>query len=363
MITGEPALSDQRARWNRLRLLGEGVTRVLNVDGFVLVEEGRAASTFPGLTVNTTTLHTPKHVSWATEGPFVFGGVLPQHRSTVEEQLRLGAVAIGEIGPGIDHHWIDYKLIAEGSRRAGHGDVRPEVARSLRLAAEHDDRDELMELLGGANGGFSVDEFLQLLEAGREWCALAEEACYEALELARSYDVPVILHHTPTTFELALEAAEFLGDRLICAHSNFQVLDADIAVSHARQLRERGAKIDVMTGDIGGARNFLPSEEVTHAMFEEGCVDLISTDYAGGYWDPILVTIERAVASGVLSVECGVRAATGGVAEALQLFAPNRGTLEEGKVADVVVTEPGSLSRVAHVLTSGMGVGLAQGER
>src|SRR5690242_17528720 len=37
MIIGEPALSDARASWNRKRLLHEGVTRVLNVDGFAVV--------------------------------------------------------------------------------------------------------------------------------------------------------------------------------------------------------------------------------------------------------------------------------------------------------------------------------------
>jgi alpha-D-ribose 1-methylphosphonate 5-triphosphate diphosphatase PhnM len=118
-----------------------------------------------------------------------------------------------------------------------------------------------------------------------------------------------------------------------------------------------------MTGDASGARRFTPSDEVTHAMMRSGCVDLISTDYVGGYWDSMLEVVERAVAADAMSLEDGVRAITGRVAEALPLFAPDRGTLEAGKVADVVVTEPGRLSRVSQVMVSGIPIdGNGQGE-
>jgi predicted amidohydrolase len=360
MIIGEPALSDERARRNRARLLREGVTRVLNVDGFAVVEEGRAASTFPGLTVATTTLHTPRHLEWATNGPFVFGGVMPRHRSTVERELALGAVAIGELGPGIDDHWIDYTILPLQLARAG-GTADGDAGRRLRVAADAGRHDEIESILAEDGAALSVGDLLEALELARTWCSMARDACEEGVEVAKELDVPVIVHHTPPTFELLIEAAQTLGGRLICAHSNFQILDPDVAVRHAQELRRHGALIDVMTGDVGGARKFLPDDEVTHAMMRAGCVDLISTDYVGGYWDSMLAVIERAAAAGALPLEDGVRAATGRVAEALPLFAPERGVLAAGKVADVVLTAPGRLSDVRQVLVSGMAVDSGNG--
>jgi predicted amidohydrolase len=353
MIIAEPALSDARAERNRRRLLREGVTRVLDVDGFALVEEGRAASRFPGLTVLTTTLHTPRHFEWVTEGEFVFAGLRARHWTTVADQLALGAVAIGEIGPGIDDHWIDHTILPFAFAKRG-GRVDTGVGRQLRLASQGGQHDEVERLIAVTGATITADELSEVLEEGHAWCRRARIACEEALDVANGFDVPVILHHTPPTYELVLSAAKRLGPRLICAHSNFGVSDPGVAVSHARELRSHGALIDVMTGDATGAKAFLPNDEVTHALMAAGCVDLISTDYVGGYWEPMLSVIERAVASGVIAIEAGVRAVTSAVADALPRFAPQRGTLEAGKVADVVVTEPGHLSRVSHVVVSGI---------
>jgi predicted amidohydrolase len=357
MITGEPALSDARARRNRTRLLREGVTRVLNVDGFAVVEEGRAASIFPGLTVATTTLHTPRHLEWATDGPFVFGGIKPRHHSTLERELAMGAVAVGELGPGIDDHWIDYTILPLQLARAG-GTVTDHAGRRLRLAAEAGRKDEIESLLSEAGTSLTVQELLEQLDTARAWCSMAREACEEGIAVSAGLDVPVIVHHTPPTFDMLVEAAKTLGPRLICAHSNFQVLDPEVAVEHAQELRGHGALIDVMTGDAAGARQFTPNDDVTHAMMRAGCVDLISTDYVGGFWDSMLAVVERAAASGALPLEEGVRAVTGRVAEVLPRFAPERGVLAAGLVADVTITAPGRLSQVEAVLVSGIPVNL-----
>lgn len=357
MIIGEPALADERASWNRARLLQEGVTRVLNVDGYAVVEEARAASRFPGLTVMTTTAHTPAHFEWVTEGEFVFGGVLDRHHSTIAEQVGQGSPAIGEIGPGIDTHWIDHTILPYAVSRTG-GRIDARVGRRVRLAVENGRADEAVGMLKEAGASIDAPRLHELIENGRAWCNRALIACEEALEMASAFDVPVIMHHTPPTYELVRTAAERLGPRLICAHSNFLVDEPELAVKHAQELREYGALIDVMTGDAGGARAFLASDDVTHAMFRAGCVDLISTDYVGGYWDSMLEVVERAVAAGVMELQDGIRAVTGRVAEAIPRFAPNRGTLEVGKVADIVITKPGGLSQVEVMLVSGVPVEL-----
>src|SRR5918995_3231268 len=46
MIVGEPPLDDLRVKSNLDRLLAEGVTTALNVDGFATVEDAAAASRF-----------------------------------------------------------------------------------------------------------------------------------------------------------------------------------------------------------------------------------------------------------------------------------------------------------------------------
>jgi adenine deaminase len=77
----------------------------------------------------------------------------------------------------------------------------------------------------------------------------------------------------------------------------------------------------------------------------------------------MLEVVERAAEAGALPLEDGVRAVTGRVAEAVPRFAPDRGVIAPGKVADLVITEPGRLSSVAQLLVSGRPVDLGAPER
>jgi len=362
MISGEPPLTDERVRTNGEILLRQGVTRACNVDGFALVEEAVAASRFPGLTVLVSVLQTPKHYEWTVDGPFPLGGIGPRHHTTLDEQLRRGAVAIGEIGPGVDAHWADYTLIPLAFRRELGISLSRDQARELRLLSEAGDTEGLRATLTAAGAPAEYAErFTAVVAETVRWQAQAETACREGLAAADDHPgVPVILHHTPGTYELALEAAEHLGPRLIAAHSNFQIQDPELAVAHARALKERGATVDIMSGDAWGGREFHPTPDVTLALLASGCVDLISTDYAGGFWDPMLLVVEKAAQAGVLALEAGVRMVTGAVADALPAMAPQRGTLVEGQVADIAVSAPGALSDIRNVLVSGIPVPLPQ---
>jgi alpha-D-ribose 1-methylphosphonate 5-triphosphate diphosphatase PhnM len=359
MIVGEPALEDARVRANLDRLLGQGVTTALNVDGYATTEEAAASSRFHAVTVKVSTLHTPAHLVWACEGPFPFGGIQPRHRWTLDQMLERGAAAIGEAGPGVDAHWPDYTLIPDAiARRGGH--VTVDSARALRLAAESAQRSRIENLLGGTGAHVTVDEFLLIHEATVEWRRLARGALDEAIAAARARDLPVILHHTPGTHEVLLEAAHELGERVIAAHSNFQIEDPEDASRRARALRERGALIDIMSGDAFSARQFQASPEVTFRLLGDGVVDLISTDYAGGFWDPMLLIAEKAHEAGVIALEEGVRLMTSAPVDAIPRLAPDRGRLAPGAVADIVITEPGRLSAVREVLVSGQRVALPE---
>jgi alpha-D-ribose 1-methylphosphonate 5-triphosphate diphosphatase PhnM len=356
MIVGEPPLTDGRVRANLDRLLAQGVTTALNVDGFPTVEDAVAASRLHPVTVKVTTLHTPAHLEWSTAGPFPFGGVRERHRWTLEEMLAAGAPAIGEAGPGVDAHWSDYTLIPEAIAARG-GRAGREQARELREAAERGDRETIAARLPAVGlPAHDVGWLLEVHERTVAWRALARRSLEEAVQEARTRGVPMVLHHTPGTFEVVCEAASGATAPLIAGHSNFQVHEPADAVRRAREVRRRGALVDIMSGDAFSAREFHPTPEVTFALLREGLVDLISTDYAGGFWDPMLLVVERAAAAGATTLQDGVRMLTRGPAEAIPGLAPRRGAIAPGLVADLVVTEPGRLSAVREVLVSGQRV-------
>jgi hypothetical protein len=360
MIVGEPGLGDDRVRANLDRLLAQGVTTALNVDGYPTTEDAAASSRFHPLTVKASTLHTPAHFAWAIDGPFPFGGIQERHRWTLEEMLERGSPAIGEAGPGIDAHWADYTLIPEAIERRG-GRASADQARALRLAAEAAERTRLGDLLTETGAKLTVDDFLAVHDSTIEWRRLARVALDEAIASARERDVPLILHHTPGTHEAVLEAAGDLGGQVIAAHSNFQIHDPDDASRRARALRERGALIDIMSGDAFSAREFHPTPDVTFRLLGDGVVNLISTDYAGGFWDSMLLVAEKAHEAGVIRLEEAVRLMTSAPADAVPKLAPDRGRLVSGAVADIVITQPGRLSRVREVLVSGQQVTLPSG--
>ena len=89
------------------------------------------------------------------------------------------------------------------------------------------------------------------------------------------------------------------------------------------------------------------------AMLEEGVLDMISTDYMGGYWDPILRILEYFVEQIIVDLPQAIALATGNVVKAIPNIAPGRGEVSEGKIADLVVLKKGSISQVKTVLTGG----------
>ena len=198
----------------------------------------------------------------------------------------------------------------------------------------------------------------EIMDQVRAWGEMASEALDEAINTAVELDVPIVFHHTPTTFPRLLAAAERLGPHLIAAHSNFQCTTVENTLDRARALRGLGARIDIMGGDSFGVRMFHP--EPTHAftLIEAGLVDAISTDYCGGYWDSLLRVGVEAWRAGITTLPDAVRMLTSSPAAMVPGLAPQRGILAPGMVADVVITEPDDPAAVRHVLVSGRPVAL-----
>ncbi len=97
---GWKRLSDERVIGNLNTHLLQGTTTLLNGDGLALPAEVEAVNKMHPANVKTCTLHTPENIR---AGDVTAGqGIQDRHRRfTAEEAVRLGAVAIGEVGsPG-----------------------------------------------------------------------------------------------------------------------------------------------------------------------------------------------------------------------------------------------------------------------
>jgi alpha-D-ribose 1-methylphosphonate 5-triphosphate diphosphatase PhnM len=141
--------------------------------------------------------------------------------------------------------------------------------------------------------------------------------------------------------------------RLIAGHSNHSSFELREALEHAERLKELGAIIDVSTLDTFGAQRLTSGPELFYAMLRGGLADTISTDYAGGYHDAILLAIDRATKAGVVGLPAAIAMATANVADAIPQVAPRRGRLTAGEIADIVLTDPADLPRVRAVIIGG----------
>jgi alpha-D-ribose 1-methylphosphonate 5-triphosphate diphosphatase PhnM len=164
--------------------------------------------------------------------------------------------------------------------------------------------------------------------------------------------VPVLVHNAAASMTQVARIAT-TDVRLIAGHSNHSSFEPREALAHAERLKELGATVDVSTLDTFGARRLTTGPELLYALFEAGLVDTISTDYAGGHHDAVLLAIDHATKAGVVTLPAAIAMATANVADAVPGLAPGRGRIVPGAVADIVVTDPGRLDRVGVVMVGG----------
>ncbi len=354
--TGQPPLPEARIRANLNRLLCQGVTTVQSQDGLGTMDEVRRADKMHPINIRTGTVHTPKNLQLADSEAFCFGGIRKKHwHTTADEMVQLGASCIGEVGTGIDAHYPDTILLPMAIKAETGKSISATEARDLhRLSLERDRSQEVARKLDelGLAKMLSVATFQNLAEKVSHWRDLAREAAQEGIEAARRLKVPVVMHNSPETQGLVIEVAKVIGDKLVAAHCNFR-FDAESAVAQATRLQKLGALIDVHTGDMFGLKFFVESPEVTYALFANDLVDMISTDYIGGYWDPILLTLERVIEAEHVKLPKAIAMATSQVVKAFPKLAPDRGLVEPGKVADLVIVDREHIGRVHAVIIGG----------
>ncbi len=361
-----PGMTTAQIRANLERHLLEGTTTVVNMDGFALKDEVDRARELSPIRIELSTVNTPLNLeaALAADG----SGLTDAHRANSwERMLGLGAKVIGEVGAGATLAGMgqDYLYIPMAIENASGQRLNPMQANRLKQAVlgkyvdpDEYDKAKVEAVLDELNlGGKLTSE-----EARRIVCEcvlpsfrVALDGISEATRIAHETRLPVVIHNAAPSKEAVARVCEQYGSNtgIVLAHSNHASFGIEEALDHARRMRDLGAVIDVTSGDFYGARRLYQSIDITHALLASSVVDVISTDYMGGFHDPILLVLERAVDAGLLSLPKAVALATGNVARAFATAVPERGLLEEGRVADLVVTADAHISHVDTVLIGG----------
>jgi imidazolonepropionase-like amidohydrolase len=362
---GAPPPPREQVIANVNRHMLQGTTTILNVDGFVAMEDVEAINSVHPVNLKTGTVHFPS--SFQTADLADGSGLTPKHRALrAEDQVAAGAVAIGECGAGgtLGGGSQDWLYIPKVIKEETGVEIEPRQARALKHAAlgRYIDR-----------AAFDPQKMASALEAARLTGVLTAERARHLIEgsvlpsfdigltnlrdatlMAKKLGVPVVLHNAAASKRMILDCAREYP--IIAAHSNHDSFEIAEAVEHAKALKALGATVDVSSFDAFVARRLVDSPAHLFAMLQEGLVDTITTDYAGGHHDAILLALEKAIEAGVISLPGAIALATYNVTKAIPRLAPDRGLIAPGKVADLVMTDRAHMSQVHSVFIWGQPV-------
>lgn len=348
-------LSEETARVNIRRHGSAGVTTVVNVCGFGLPEEVPS----PDIDVLLATTHLPSafRAADAVDG----AGLTAAHRAmTAERMLDDGAVLLGEIGSGatLGGGVAAYRYIPEALATQAGVVLNPEQVTRLvdalvghsRLEEPHTNalREALAEV-GADEAAFDVAlEAIQHYAAAPVRASLASFA--EAVDVAERTGAPAMFHAAGPSASTLLDLGRRSSATLIAGHLNHPSIGEGELLQLARDLREAGVTIDVSSLDMIQAQR-LTTPERADMLAEAGMVDTLSTDYAGGAWEPMLGVADRWYRRGFVDLPEVVLMTATRAADLLGLR--DRGRLAIGMRADVVVVDAANLESVRAVYAAG----------
>jgi predicted amidohydrolase len=364
MPSGSAPPTQAAVSWQRNRHLLCGTTTLLNVCGFALPQELEHGDPHP-LDVHLSTAHSPSNFRAARS---VDGaGLREQHlRMTIEQALALGAKALGEVGGGqtLGGGAQEYRFIPEAVKRQTGREIQPHVARLLRdgvvgryLQPQDGVADEDLQAvlvscdLADVLTPASVRDLIVASVMPSVGLALA--GFEDVGRLSQQTGYPAIFHNSaPSVSALLAVAQKYPRARLIAGHSNHPMFLPQEAVEYARQLKERGVAIDVSTLDCIVTR-WRNDASNLDALVTSGLVDTLSTDFAGGHWDGILEAIHRIIRKQQMAPAAAIALATGNVARIFPQLAADRGLIEKGRRADLVIADRANCARVRDVIIRG----------
>jgi imidazolonepropionase-like amidohydrolase len=111
--------------------------------------------------------------------------------------------------------------------------------------------------------------------------------------------------------------------------------------------------VEIISADSFGAKQVEATPDLTFALLKEGLADVISTDFSGGYHDPMLFVLQKAIEEKLITLPGAIHLATGAPARIIPGVAPHRGLIEPGRIADLCIVERDDISKVRYVLISG----------
>lgn len=366
MPSGSLPCRDDDIGYFRSRHLLAGTTTLLNVCGLALCDEidppGRENCT---MDIRVSTAHTPCNLkaAQAVDGAGLNGRHLDM---TIDRMLADGAAALGEVGGGqtLGGGAQEYRFIPQAIRAAIGVDITPYAARRLKQAVvgRHLDpsaclsdialEEEIAE--AGLTGRCDAAMLKRVIVASvMPPVGLALTGFEEMGREAARVGYPAIFHNALPSISRLLDVAHANpGARIIAAHSNHPSFESDEAVEYASKLRRAGVIIDVSTLDCVTTR-WRNDARNLDALIEADLVDTISTDFAGGHWDAMLEAIHRMVHRKQKSPAAAVAMATGNVARIFPQLAGDRGLIEKGRRADLIIVDAANMARVRHVIIAG----------
>lgn len=344
---GLKGLSTERLLFNLNTHLLQGTTTILNTDGLCLPSEIEAINKIHPVNVKMATNHFPKHIR-ASEVTLGHRVEERRRKFTAEEAVALGAVVVGEVGsPGTTAGTYEKSVRFGKVITARH-------AKALDVAVIAGDEVEIRKVLAEAGlEKVTVDKAKKIVE---ETSIIPVAACCDAIRASTSYvkklGVPVLAHAEPGMKEALLDVAKEIGPKLVAVHVNHS-FTVDKMVSFAKELKRLGAIVEIITADSFGAKQIEPSPEGTLALLREGLVDVITTDFSGGYHDPILLLLQKAIEKKILTLPRAIQLVTSAPARIIPRIAPYKGLIEPGQVADLCIVDRDDISKVRHVIIAG----------
>ena len=344
---GWEALPVDRILNNLNRHLLQGTTTIVNADGFALPAEIDAINKIHPVNVKMCTIHTPKNFRVSE---ILLGHPLREwnRKFTAEEAMAVGAVAIGEVGsPGTSYGTYEKSL------RVGKS-ISAQLAKALDKAVLSNDEAATRKILADLGlEKMTIDEAKKLVE---ETSVIPVAACcdaiIESIDYHKKLGLPVIAHTEPGMKEAMLEAAKAIGPNLVATHVNHSFTPEE-SVQLAKQLRSYGAIVEVITADFFSAKQVETSPEGTFALLKEGLVDAMTTDFSGGYHEPILLVLQKAIENGFLTLPQAIQMVTSYPTKVVPRVAPSSGLIEPGNVADLCIVDKDNISKVRYVIIGG----------
>lgn len=366
MATGGLPVSQDKWRSDLITHLKFGTTTLCSVDCFTISDEIKEAQKYTPMNLKYTTGVFPRHL----EAAKLFDGTYlsKKHLETsIYEQLCLGAVCIGEIGAGVTLGGAgqDYKYIPEALEKYTGKWFDTVACRELKYAVlgrfiepEAFDEAEVTRCMEkmGISKDLSLSQVRSIVtDSVMKGFNVAIEAIYDATKIACTLGVPLIVHNAASSAKAVYKASSLAKGKatFIAAHSNHSTFTVEESLEYARKDKMEGVIIDIGTLDAFTVQKIIPDPETIFSLISYDLVDIISTDYGGGNFDSILKVVDGAFKRNLSTLPKLIRMCTSAVVESIPLIAPNRGLLEKGKIADIVIIDKEDLSKVIDVVISG----------